>query len=89
MQKNSDGLFDVFQSTGSNAKELINRSYSASGGVTKEDLLDINVQALPATIALAGNKPDQKLAYFVDTGNSYPVTFTLDTAYDSISLEYK
>ncbi|MEI8091039.1 MAG: hypothetical protein WCG98_02040 [bacterium] len=64
MQKNIDGLFDVFQSTGSNVQDLLNRDYSA-GSITKEDLVDINVQPLPKQLSITTE--DQRLAYFVDS----------------------
>jgi hypothetical protein len=49
--------------------------------------MDINVQALPKNISLIG--ANLKLAYFVETGTNFPISLTLDKAYDSISLEYK
>jgi hypothetical protein len=64
MTKNTNGLFDVFQSTGAGAKDLINRDYS-DGSITKEDLLDINVKVLPPTIAVATE--GQKSVYFVES----------------------
>ena len=51
MQKNTDGLFDFFQSTGANIQDLINRDYS-DGELTPADLLDINIPVLPASIPL-------------------------------------
>jgi hypothetical protein len=64
MTKNTDGLFDVFQSTGANVKDLLNRDYSA-GTITKSDLLDINVQPLPASVPFTSE--GQKSVYFVES----------------------
>ncbi|MFA6256085.1 MAG: ABC transporter substrate-binding protein [Candidatus Absconditabacterales bacterium] len=52
-KKNDDGLFDVFQSTGTNIKDLLNREYTENI-INKSDLTDINVQQLPTTIATKG-----------------------------------
>ena len=51
VQKNNDGLFDFFQSTGANVKDLLNREYSATT-ITRQDLLDINVQPLPKSVSI-------------------------------------
>lgn len=86
MTKNTNGLFDVFQSTGADAKDLINRDYS-DGSITKDDLLDINVKVLPTTIAVAAE--GQKGVYFVESGAKFPIHFTLPGVYDRLSVEYK
>lgn len=86
MTKNTNGLFDVFQSTGSDAKDLINRDYS-DGNITKDDLLDINVKVLPVTIAVAAQ--GQKGVYFVESWDKFTLHFTLPGAYDRLSVEYK
>jgi len=86
MTKNTDGLFDVFQSTGSGVKDLINRDYSA-GTITKADLIDANVKILPSTIAIASE--GQKSVFYVESGVVFPVHLTLPNAYDRISIEYK
>jgi len=64
MKKNTDGLLDLFQSTGSNIKNFLNRDYIQSG-ITKNDLIDMNVQSLPSTIAIASE--GQKSVYFVES----------------------
>lgn len=86
MNKNTNWLFDVFQSTWSNVKDLLSRDYS-DGSITKEDLLDINVQALPASLSI--KTEGQKLVYFVESGTQFPIHLTLPVAYDRVSLEYK
>lgn len=86
MKKNTDWLFDVFQSTGANIQDLINRDYS-EGDLTTSDLLDINIPVLPSTLSLQW--PNQKLSFFVDSGATIPLTFSFAHAYDKTSLEYK
>lgn len=86
MTKNTDGLFDVFQSTWANVKDLLNRDYSA-GTITKSDLLDINVQPLPASVPFTSE--GQKSVYFVETGSKFPLKLNFAASYDRISLEYK
>lgn len=86
MNKNTDGLFDTFQSTGSNVKDFLNRDYIA-GGITKSDLIDMNVQALPSHIAITNE--GQKSVYFVESGTTFPLHFTLPLAYDRLDIEYK
>ena len=86
MTKNTDGLFDVFQSTGADVKNLINRDYS-DGSITKEDLLDTNVKVLPSTIAITTEW--QKNVFFVESWSSFPLHFTVPGAYDRLSVEYK
>lgn len=86
LTKNTDGLFDTFQSTWSNAKDLINRDYSA-GSITKEDLLDINIAPLPANITIS--KEGQQQVYFVDSGTQFTLQFTFPGNYDRISIDYK
>ncbi|MFA7298752.1 MAG: ABC transporter substrate-binding protein [Candidatus Absconditabacterales bacterium] len=85
-KKNDDGLFDVFQSTGSDVKELLNREYNENI-VTKSDLIDMNVQSLPKSISLKGE--NQKSVYFIDTGVSAPTEFVFDKGYDKITIEYQ
>ena len=86
MKKNTDGLFDVFQSTGAGIQDLINRDYS-DWSLTTSDLLDSNIPSLPTNIPLQW--PNQKLSFFVDSGTSFPLNFSLSTAYDKVSLEYQ
>lgn len=85
-KKNTDGLFDAFQSTWAEVKDLLNREYS-DNLITKNDLLDINVQLLPKSIVLKWE--NQKLVYFIDSWASFSTELTFDKAYDSIILEYK
>jgi len=85
-QKNSDGLFDVFQSTWSNVKELLNRDYT-DNIIAKDDLLDTNTQALPKSISIKW--ANQKLVYFIDTWLSLPTEIIFDKGYDKITIEYR
>ncbi len=85
-KKNDDGLFDVFQSTGLDVKNLLNRDYS-SNMITKQDLLDSEIQSLPKSIALHGE--NQKLVYFIETWASISTEFSFDKWYDKITMEYK
>ncbi len=85
-RKNDDGLFDVFQSTGAGVKDMLNREYSENI-ITKEDLLDINVQALPKSITIQGE--GKKLVYFIETWVSLPVEFAFTDSYDKVTIEYK
>jgi len=85
-EKNDDGLFDVFQSTWWDVKDLLNREYIWSA-ITKNDLLDIDVQALPKTIAIKWE--NQKLVYFIDTWSSISTELTFDKWYDNVIVEYK
>ena len=85
-KKNTDGLFDVFQSTGADVQNLLNRDYT-EWGITKEDLMDINVQFLPK--ALSWTQEAQKSVYYVDSGSVFPLTFTFGTVYDRATIEYK
>gem|GEM_PF-4585133 len=43
---------------------MLNREYSENL-ITKDDLLDINIQVLPKTIAIQGE--NKKFVYFIDT----------------------
>ncbi len=86
VQKNIDGLFDVFQSTGTDIKNLLNREYNENI-ITKEDLMDINVQPLPRSIAIKGT--NQKFVYFIETGASLSTELLFDQGYDKITIEYK
>lgn len=85
-KKNDDGLFDVFQSTWSDVKELLNREYNENI-VTKSDLIDMNVQSLPKSISLKWE--NQKSVYFIDTWVSAPTEFVFDKWYDKITIEYQ
>ncbi|MCX6823682.1 MAG: ABC transporter substrate-binding protein [candidate division SR1 bacterium] len=85
-QKNSDGLFDVFQSTGGDVKDLLNRDYT-NNIITKNDLIDINVKNLPKSIAIKGE--NQKGVYYIDTGASLSTEFTFDRVYDKVIIEYQ
>lgn len=85
-QKNSDGLFDVFQSTWSDVKNLLNREYSENI-INKNDLLDTNTQALPKSISIKWE--NQKFVYFIDTWVSLPTEMTFDVGYDKVTMEYK
>lgn len=86
LQKNDDGLFDVFQSTWFGAKDLLNREYSTNT-FTKNDLIDTNVQVLPKSVAIKWE--GQKLVYFIETWVSLATEFTFDKGYDKITFEYK
>lgn len=86
LRKNSDGLFDVFQSTGADVKDLLNREYNENI-INKDDLTDINVQTLAKSISIKGE--NQKLVYFIDTWVSLPTEFVFDSNYDRITMEYK
>jgi len=85
-KKNDDWLFDVFQSTWSDVKNLLNREYSENT-ITKDDLIDMNVRALPKSLIINGQ--EQKLVYFIDTWLSLPTEMTFDRWYDKIVMEYK
>ena len=85
-KKNDDGLFDLFQSTWADVKSLINREYTENL-VTKDDLLDINVQALPKSIAIKWD--GRKSVYFVETWWSSSFELVFDKWYDKVSIEYK
>ncbi|MFA5748103.1 MAG: hypothetical protein WC872_03225, partial [Candidatus Absconditabacterales bacterium] len=85
--KNNDGLFDAFQSTGANAKDFLNRSYSEDTVISKEDLADINVKTLPLSINVKGE--NQKFVFFVETGNNWNIDINFDKGYDRISIESK
>ena len=85
-KKNDDGLFDAFQSTWTDVKNLLNRDYT-NNIITKNDLVDINVQPLPKSIAFKWE--GQKLVYFIDTWISLPIEFTFDRWYDKITMEYQ
>jgi len=85
-KKNDDGLFDVFQSSGSDVKDLLNREYNENL-LTKDDLLDINVQSLPRSISIQWE--GQKLVYFIDTWASLSSEIWFDKWYDKVTIEYK
>ncbi len=86
MTKNTNWLFDVFQSTWANVKDLINRDYSA-GTITKADLIDANIKVLPTNIAVTVE--GQKNVFFVESWLSFPLHFTVPGSYDRLSVEYK
>ncbi len=85
-KKNDDGLFDVFQSTGAGVKDLINREYNENI-ITKDDLLDTNVEVLPKSISIKGQ--DQKLVYFIETWVSLSTEIAFDAPYDKAIVDYK
>lgn len=85
-KKNDDGLFDVFQSTWADVKNLLNREYSENI-ITKEDLIDINIQSLPKSISVKWE--NQKWVYYIDTWASLPTEFIFDPGYDKVTIEYK
>jgi len=85
-KKNDDGLFDVFQSTWSDIKDLLNREYSQNI-ITKQDLLDINVQTLPKSIAIKWE--NQKSVYFIETWVSQSFELAFDQWYDKVTIEYQ
>lgn len=85
-KKNDDWLFDVFQSTWSDVKNLLNREYNENI-ITKDDLIDINVQQLPKSLSIQWE--NQKLVYFIDTGASLSTEIVLDKWYDKMTIEYK
>lgn len=86
IEKNTDGLFDVFQSTWAGVKDLINREYNENI-ITKEDLIDTNVTTLPTSISIKWE--NKKIVHFIDTWTSFSTEFVFDTAYDKITIEYK
>jgi hypothetical protein len=65
---------------------MLNREYSENA-ITKEDLLDINIQTLPKTIAIEGE--NKKFVYFIETGTSLATEFPFDGTYDKVTIEYK
>lgn len=85
-KKNDDWLFDVFQSTGTDVKDLLNRDY-AKNIITKSDLIDIDVKNLPKSISIQWE--NQKSVYFIDTWMSLPTEFIFDRGYDKITIDYK
>ena len=85
-KKNTDGMFDVFQSTWIDIKDLLNRDY-AKNIITKNDLIDINVQPLPKSISIKWE--NQKWVYFIDTWTSLPTEFVFDKSYDKVTMEYQ
>lgn len=85
-KKNDDGLFDVFQSTWSDIAYLLNREYTENL-VTKDDLLDINVQALPTSISIKWD--NRKSVYFIETWASVSFKLVFDKEYDKVVIEYK
>ncbi len=85
-KKNTDGLFDVFQSSGWNVKELLNREYSQDT-ITKNDLIDMDVKVLSSQVAVKWT--DQKLVYFIETWVQHKINLSFDTPYDKIAIEYK
>lgn len=85
-KKNDDGLFDVFQSTWIDVKDLLNREYSENI-ITKNDLIDINIQSLPKSIAIKWE--NQKWVFFIETWIALPTEFTFDKWYDKVTIEYK
>ena len=85
-KKNDDGLFDVFQSTWTDVKDLINRDYTKNI-ITKNDLIDMNVEPLPKSISIKWE--NQKWVYFIDTWISLPTEFVFNKGYDKIIMEYK
>ncbi len=86
LRKNNDGLFDVFQSTWSDVKNLLNREYNENI-ITKEDLMDMNVLPLSKSISLKTQW--QKFVYFIDTWSSLPTEIIFDKWYDNVTVEYK
>lgn len=86
VMKNTDGLFDVFLSTGVNIKEYLNTTEAST--INKKDLMDSKVQALPTSVAINGN--DQKQVYFVEQASSAKtLNVTFSNVYDSVALEHK
>jgi len=85
-KKNDDGLFDVFQSTWSDVKDLLNREYNENI-ITKEDLLDINIKALPKSVSIKWE--NQKSVYFIETWASLSFELAFDKWYDKVTIEYK
>ncbi len=85
-QKNNDWLFDAFQSTWWDVKDLLNREY-AGNIITKKDLMDINTQTLPKIIDIKWG--DQKLVYFIETWVSLSSELFFDKGYDNVTIEYQ
>lgn len=86
MKKNTDGLFDVFQSTWAGVKDLLNREYNENI-INKNDLMDINIDPLPKSLSIRWE--NQTLVYFIETWASLPVEMVFATPYDKIIIEYK
>jgi len=87
MEKNSDGLFDVFQSTGAKIKDFLNRDYS-EWSITKEDLMDINIK--PLTKSLNVSERNKKMTFYMDLSwDNLDIEVNFDKYYDKVLLEYK
>lgn len=85
-KKNDDGLFDVFQSTWGDVKNLLNRDYT-NNMITKSDLEDSDVKPLPKAISLPWE--NQKLVYFIETWTLVSTEFTFNKWYDKVTMDYK
>ncbi|AHB41072.1 hypothetical protein P148_SR1C00001G0265 [candidate division SR1 bacterium RAAC1_SR1_1] len=84
--KNTDGLFDVFLSTGTNIKEYLNTSYDQDA-VVKKDLIDSGIEPLPRDITIKGE--NKKFVFYTETEPSKTgLAVFFDTAYDRIAMQY-
>ncbi len=85
-KKNDDGLFDVFQSTWGDVKNLLNRDYT-NNMITKSDLEDSDIKPLPKSISLQWE--NQKLVYFIETWALVSTEFTFDKGHDKVTMDYR
>lgn len=84
--KNTDGLFDVFLSTGTNIKEYLNTSYDQDA-VVKKDLIDSWIEPLPRDITIKWE--NKKFVFYTETEPSKTgLAVFFDTAYDRIAMQY-
>ncbi len=86
LTKNSDGLFDVFLSTGTNIKDYLTTSYDEDS-VAKKDLIDSGIQPLSKDISVKGE--NKKFVFYTETEPlKTDISFSFDTTYERIALEY-
>lgn len=84
--KNTDGLFDVFLSTGTNIKDYLNVSYDQDA-VVKKDLIDSWIQPLTRDITIKWE--NKKFVFYTETEPSRTgLAVFFDTAYDRVAMQY-
>lgn len=84
--KNTDWLFDVFLSTGSNIKDYLNTTYDENS-VAKKDLIDSWIQPLAKEITIKGE--NKKFVFYIENEPSKTwLSVFFDTAYERIALQY-
>lgn len=84
--KNTDWLFDVFLSTGTNIKEYLNTSYD-DDTVAKKDLIDSWIEPLAREITIKGE--NKKFVFYTETEPSKTwLSVYVDTAYERIAMQY-